>query len=231
MKLDKLVSQARRDLLAHPKKAALLGLMVLVALYFWSPLVGKWLFPGGGKKADTAHNVALILEDDPIEPTAQTKAGKAKAFRWEKVRQLIQNDRLMAPAVLEASWPDPFRTMATQQPQEIAPEAGSSPEATAVQTALATTNTTSIAAGLKLTGVAIGPSRRIATINGDTYREGATIKIGGQDPKNPLLEFRVLRIEKLGVELEGAGRTFWIEFEEAKLAQGDEIERVEKDAD
>jgi hypothetical protein len=231
VKLDKLVSQARRDLLANPKKAAVLGLMVLVALYFWAPLVGKWLFPEGGKKAATTGDVALILEDDPIEPTAKSKAGKGKAFRWEKIRQLIAGDRLMRPAVLEASWRDPFLKPASQLPQEIAPDGALTPEVTAAHTALATADVSSSAAGLTLSAVAIGPKRRSATINGDTYREGATIKLGGNDPKSSLLEFRVKRIERQRVELETAGKTFWIEFQQPKLAEGDEIERATEESE
>ena len=53
MKLDKLARQLRRDVAASPKKAVALGLMVLVALYFWAPMVWKWIAPDQGKGKST----------------------------------------------------------------------------------------------------------------------------------------------------------------------------------
>ena len=108
VKLDKLAKQARRDLLANPKKAALLGLMLLVAAYFWGPLLWKWLVPASGSKGGKGGQTALIMEDDPAEAAPQAKPGALRPFRWEKVRQQIRSDRFMVPASFEKHWPDPF---------------------------------------------------------------------------------------------------------------------------
>ena len=84
MKLDKLLKQAKRDLVASPKKAAVLGLMLLVAAYFWGPLLWKWMAPSGTASAK-GDQTALILTDDPVLPdAAKAKGGKAKAFRWDE---------------------------------------------------------------------------------------------------------------------------------------------------
>src|SRR5580765_6714378 len=82
--------------------------MVLVALYFWGPLAWKFLKAGGAKQNSKANMASLILTDDPIEPSQQTKGGSRIRFKWERVRQLIQQDPHMLSATFDASWVDPF---------------------------------------------------------------------------------------------------------------------------
>ena len=226
MKLDKLAQQARRDLAANPKKAIILGLMLLVAAYFWGPLLWKWIAPAG-KKGGKEGQTALILEDDPAEASPQTKTGAAKPFRWEKVRQLIRNDRLMAPATFEREWSNPFAP-----PPGTAKSAGSagaqSPAGTSAEKM--PVELTPQSAGLKLASVAIGPRRRTATISGYTYREGEMVTMEGAEKQELAVpEFRLVRIEAQGVELEREGKTWWLEFEKPKLAKGDEIEPATSD--
>lgn len=219
MKLEKLAKQARRDLLAHPKKAAALGLMLLVALYFWAPLAWKWMAPGSGKAKASTEQTALILEDDPILPTAKAKTGKAAPFRWERVRQLIQADRHMVPAAFDPAWSNPFAAPPPAAPEQTNAE-GTNGLGTEQAVATAAGNT-----GLKLAGVAIGPRRRTATINGDTYREGDVISLTANDATAQTTGFRLIKVERHGVQLESKGKTFWLEFDQPKLAQGDEIQR------
>jgi hypothetical protein len=226
VKLDKLAKQARRDLAANPKKAAILGLMLLVAAYFWGPLVWKWFVPAG-KKGGKEGQTALILEDEPAEVTPQTKTGAAKPFRWEKVRQLIRGDRLMVPAAFEQAWPNPFAPPPGAAPAPVGP-GGESPAGSAAITALA--EITPQTAGLKLTSVAIGPRRRTATIGGHTYREGAMIAVKGAEKQASIsAEFRLVRVEAQGVEVEREGKTWWLEFAKPSLAHGDEIEPATED--
>ncbi|MBW8884592.1 MAG: hypothetical protein JF612_07410, partial [Planctomycetia bacterium] len=90
--LEKLAKQLRRDTAANPKKAAALGLMILVALYFWGPLAWKWFSASGSKRSAKTSLASLILTDDPVEPSQQTKARGGAKFKWEKARQLIKQD-------------------------------------------------------------------------------------------------------------------------------------------
>jgi hypothetical protein len=229
VKLDKLAKQARRDLAANPKKAAILGLMLLVAAYFWGPLVWKWVAPAG-KKGGKEGQTALILEDDPAETVPQAKTGAARPFRWEKVRQLIRSDRLMVPAAFERAWPNPFAPSPGAVKPVSAPggEVPAVPAGTAAQTAVA--EITPQAVGLKLTSVAIGPRRRSATISGHTYREGDTIVLKGADKQAAIsAEFRLVRVEAHGVEVQREAKTWWLEFEKPSLADGDEIEPATED--
>ena len=97
VKLHKLAKQARRDLLANPKKAAILGLMLLVALYFWGPLLWKWFAPAGGKKG-SKDQAGLILEDDPAQAADKAKTGVAAAGTQQR-RSRSPADGLRALAI------------------------------------------------------------------------------------------------------------------------------------
>ena len=219
MKLGKLVKQIRRDAAANPKKAAALGLMLLVALYFWAPLVWRWMGHGGKKPVRTV-NASLILTDDPAEPTSQAKGKSASKFRWERVRQLIRSDPHMTTATFDTTWIDPFA--AREQAQSLV-------AANPVERDAATASAPGPhEAGLALTSIAIGLRRRVATISGNTYQEDQIIVVGGKDNASAGLEFRVVRIGPQSVELERGGRTFTLELSKPKLGRGDEIKRVQK---
>jgi hypothetical protein len=221
VKLDKLAKQLRRDLLGNPKKAAALGLMVLVALYFWAPLVKKWLFPAG-TSAVTATVAGLILEDDPDAVKTTTRGGKV--FRWDRIRELMSKDERMTSAALEANFVDPFRaaqppaheTVAAHQPETAQPEPMPMPEHPAIDPATV---------GLTLASVVVGPRHSSAMINGRAYREGQTIRLSTGHSSGPTIEYKLVLIDRLGAELEGGGKTWRLSLPRAGLAQGDEITR------
>ena len=216
MKLDKLTKQIRRDLTANPKKAGALGLMILVALYFWAPMVWGWAVSAKSSKRNFSGD--LILEDDPVDPV-QT-AEKAKfVFKWDKVRQQILANELMVSAVRDPAWPDPFKgpappppTLTTnEQPIPVNP----TPEVQDIKPA---------ELGLTLTSIVISPRRRAATISGEVYVENEVIKSKPDQPAGDM-ELKVTKITRDGVELESDGKTFVLKLQRPTLAHGDEIIR------
>jgi hypothetical protein len=213
--LDKLVKQLRRDLAANPKKAAALGVMLLVALYFWGPLAWKW-FSTGGKRTGKVNMASLILTDDPAEPSQQSKARGNAKFKWEKARQLIRTDPRMISATFDPSWHDPFG-----KPMGAASGAGNDPnsEAAQAESAVDAGNL-----GLVLGSVMIGPRSRVATINGEVCHEGDIVTVTQKD-KGTTHRLRVVKIRREGVTLEVGARVFTLELNQPRLAQGDEIER------
>jgi hypothetical protein len=78
--------------------------------------------------------------------------------------------------------------------------------------------------GIVFGGVMIGPRRRLATINGESYREGDVVSLGDKQDKTVSYQYRVFRIDRDSVQLESGGRIFRLELVQAKLAQGDELE-------
>jgi hypothetical protein len=220
--LNHLSSQLRRDLAANPKKAAALGLMVAVALYFWGPLAWKFLKASGTKQNNKANMASLILTDDPIEPSQQTKSGSRIRFKWERVRQLIQQDPHMLSATFDTSWVDPFG-----KPAATAAEAEPTGETHAENSGAAAAAAKVIdsqSVGLALGGIMISPRGRMATINGEACREGETVAVTDSRDKTLKYELHVLKISRQSVQFEISGRSFSLELSQPRLAPGDDFE-------
>ncbi|MCU0877945.1 MAG: hypothetical protein MUF06_09190 [Pirellulaceae bacterium] len=211
MKLDKLAKQLRRDLSASPKKAAALGVMLLVAAYFWLPMIWGWLGPKTTQKPVATGSV--ILEDE--HPTSASAAAKAsRTFPWEQVRRRMLADPLMASAEYDAAWLDPFR----RDPLTAsAPPAG--PESTNA-TPSAVLDPAGL--GLVLTGAVVGPKRRTAIISGRSYLEGEIVKPNTAPGPTPI-EFCLEKITARGVELTAGGKSYTLKLGRAQLGTDDEL--------
>jgi hypothetical protein len=219
--LDKLASQLRRDIAANPKKAAALGLMLVVALYCWGPLVWAWLKAAQDSKADQAQLAKLILTDDPLEP-ADKALGRSKArFRWERVRPLLAQHPYMTSATFDAVWTDPFGLSANDTEEQ----GGSPLISSASSSAGAPAELEASQLGLVLSSVAIGRTRSGATISGERYYVGDEITITSKDGNTPVARIRVAKITPQGVELECQGKTLVLRLDRPRLATGDAIER------
>ena len=220
--LDKLAKQLRRDLAANPKKAAALGLMVAVALYFWGPLVWGWLHSEQSKKTGQSQLAHLILTDDPLEPADKAKSRSKARFRWEKVRPLLAQDPRMVSATFDEVWIDPFG-----KPAAGAEDNGESQNASSKSTAAAAAAAEASPAemGLTLSSVAISPRRRAATISGERYFVGDEITVNSKDGSLPPTKIRVATITAQEVELECNGKTITLRLARSRLANGDAIER------
>ena len=214
MKLDKLARQLRRDVAASPKKAVALGLMVLVALYFWAPMVWKWIAPDQGKGKSTVSVSDVILEDDPIDLAAKAKRER-QDFAWEKVRRKLLADPRMSSAVYEIAWHDPFRADGLTDPARATATA-------AAQAAEAQSDPNKL--GLVLTSVVVGSTRRSAVISGENYQEGQIVPGSGKKDQPPGgIEFRLVRVGFHEIELERLGRTYTLKLSRPQLAPGDEL--------
>ncbi len=223
MSLHNLTSQLRRDLAANPKKAAALGLMVAVALYFWGPLAWKFIKSNSAKQNSKANMASLILTDDPIEPSQQPKGGSRTRFKWERVRQLIQQDPHMLSATFDATWVDPFG-----KPAAATTEASPTGETSAEEQAGTATKVAAIdpqSLGITLGGVMVSPRGRLAMINGEAFREGEVIALTDKRDKGVTHEIHVVKINRQSVDLDFGGRTFSLELTQPRLANGDDFER------
>ena len=215
--LDKLNKQLRRDMAANPKKAALLGLMVLVALYFWGPLVWKFVAAKQSKQRSAADMASLIL---PGKSRGVTK------WRWDKVRQLIRQDSRMFSAKFDSAWIDPFGKADTDK-REVVAEALPDDSAVAAASAAAAQVIDPKDLGIVLGAIMIGPRTRVATINGESCREGDIVTITAKGDATSTFEFRVHRIAKQSVQLAANGRIFALELTPPKLGNGDKFKTAQ----
>ena len=182
------IRRLKREATRNPKKVGVLGLLAVVAIWFWAPLVRGWFHkdepapsPAGSSPAVTA--ASGVTERQSLV-RASTPAGTTCS--WDEVAQWIDKDPLTKAARTLPARRDPFRAAqdpvvieATRQRQQRQREH----EASAVTVA---------ELGLKLTGIIVGPGRNVALINGQTYRQGMQIACekGGNRYSLRLVEVR-----------------------------------------
>ncbi len=209
MKLDKLVKTLRRDLAANPLKAGVLGVLLLCGLYFWGPLVWKWV----GKKGAAAPDVAVVPSVSLPSAGASSVGGipgsgvgesKETGPAWREVRDLRKADPLARSADFRPPWSQIFQVAAT-----VAKAAEPDVEAPAKQPAEVDPRNL----GLVLQGVAIGPQGKKAIISGKVYREldSITVSRDSDAPRNEIgqrsdVVFTLLRVYRKMVVVEREGK-------------------------
>jgi hypothetical protein len=205
-------SKLRREIKANPKKAAILALLLVVAIWFWVPIMAKWFSnpdsdmtapanarAAAGKVATpsaTANaagnptNTAATIA--PTQTAAPSSKRKLPLRPWKQLAAWIEHDPRMTPATELAGGRDPFATRpattAQAKPTETAPEPP---------------DVSPTAAGLVLTSTIVGGGHKLALISNEVYREGATVS-GAQDER----EFRIVEIRPREVVLSRKGKLY-----------------------
>jgi hypothetical protein len=219
--MDQLVKEAK----ASPVKAGALGLLCVVALWFWGPLVLKWLRP-----EEEGVDPAAVAVASPTPGAAATPAAAnspaAAVLDWRALQKLRASDPRVQALRLAEGMRDPFwkettgvaagADEVTNKPREEGDEA--SPMVVELNPVPPEE------AGLVLQGTLVSTRRKLATINGRTYEVGMVI-VGGAANKasggeeQPVesatnvdakqeLEYRVMEITPSSVVLEHRGMQF-----------------------
>ena len=154
MKSQGLNKQIQREIKAHPVKAGVLAVALLVALWFWAPLVIGWVSGPQAKATATSAPVAVGAVVPGVVATSVQKPQWNPS--WREMSQWVQNENAMRPAAALDKARDPFHTIA---PPPSAAEATKPVAAKIDPTSL----------GLELSGTLIGPRQSVAMINGRAY--------------------------------------------------------------
>lgn len=229
MKLDKLLKRLKKDAAASPQKAGALALMVVVALYFWAPLVLK--YTKGKSKPVAVAASQVILTDDPIIARAAPHPATNVAH-WDRVRNSIAADQYMVAAQLDPRWQQPFtrghglkaekQIAKATEPAEVT-ERQRLPGTTIAGSATVELDTAKAAlSAVTLSSVLIGRRDRSAMIRGNVYRVGDSLALGG-DAGAPAIELLVCGIDASGVDLDYAGQRLRLERAKPKLSPGDHL--------
>ncbi len=177
--MNKLFRQIRREAARSPQKAAVLGLLALVAVWFWVPLMLDWIRGDGQKKANAATEetfpagLEFATAHNPMAATAPDAQPQEEVpSDWQEVVTWLQEDPLTHAAEPIASSRDPFVTVdfppvhpSLLHPvqEETQEETGQLPEWTPKQI------------GLTLTSTLVGPGQKLALISGKAYHPQDTI--------------------------------------------------------
>ncbi|MGI8977858.1 MAG: hypothetical protein ACR2FY_01390 [Pirellulaceae bacterium] len=231
VKLDKLVKTLRRDLAANPLKAGVLGVLLLGGLYFWGPLVWKWV----GKKGAAASEVAVVssaaqspagVSSGGVLPTSGAGENKETGLAWREIHEQRKTDPLARSADFRPQWSQIFQVAA---PVAIVAK----PEAEIQAKKQAEVDPRSL--GLVLQGVVIGPQVKKAMISGKVYRELDSIAVSQEsdatskeEDQQPEVVFKLARVYRKMVVLEREGKFWELKLTSAPAEQAKDEPRDEK---
>lgn len=213
MSIQTLKKQFQKELKTNPKKAVVLGLLALVAVYFWAPLAIKMVSDGkksskASKVAQTDGQQAEIATSSELETTSKQnktalQTSAAPAFGWDQILDSIHKDPRTASYPEIKNEHDPFKraekiievpvsgnplaTRATEQAPEVVRDL--SPEAL----------------GMKLTSTIVGDRRSVAMIDDRAHAVGQ--RVIAYDGATPL-PFRLVEIRPELVILEREGQQY-----------------------
>jgi hypothetical protein len=195
-----------KDLSRNPKKTAVLALLCAVAIWFWVPLVWKWIKPNSDVPAAAGVVTPAPTAGSVVSqgaPSTTVSAAKPPALDWRNLTELFQNHQLTAAAELSAELRDPF---ARNEP-EVNTESIADEEDEAITTpATAILQTpTPKELGLVLRSTATGGGVRLARINGQLCGVGTVLMVPSGDVK---LEYEIVEIGLDRVMLLSSGQLF-----------------------
>lgn len=226
--LGRLGKKLKRELTRNPKKAAVLGLLCLVAIYFWGPLVWSWM-PGksSAKTKPKTANKAKATSKPPRRPIAVSEANKPttitkQTFQWNDFVSWLESDERMTSVRLAADSRDPFQAAAVTQQTATDNQAtgANGPDRNGQR------HYKPEEVGLVLQGVIIGPRYSAATINGHNFRTGANVGAEAAKEKSSAagrIEFVLQKIHPRYVVLQRAGKTYSLKLKSTKLAGSDRL--------
>ncbi len=171
MSLERLKRQLGKELTANPKKSAALGLCLLVAAYFWIPLLLGESSAGGVEQ--TPIKTLTETMTTVTQTTGRPSADTTSEITWQQIDQWIRTDPTMSPSADAAPARDPFESTQLVKDDTATEPAERTP---------ATKANREDESRLVLTSTFTGGGRPTALIGGRTYRIGQRVDHIGQEP-------------------------------------------------
>ncbi len=202
-----LTARLTRELKAGGAKTAVLGVLLLVGIYFWVPPV--WRALAGPAAATTAE---IVPETPGTSPTAEPVTpvpGPPVAVAWHEAERLRTEDELFRSAdaaelqanafVFDGGFLPIDVAFGEEDPKAAVAEASETRADADAAEALAARQAAE-PAPLTLKSTMIGPARRVAIINDRAYSEGMVVSASGRN-------WTLLNVEPRRVLLDGEGGT------------------------
>ncbi len=220
MKLEKLGKTFAKEIKRSPKKSAILGLMCLVALYYWIPLF--YGFFGGdsddGESIAGANQQTVVVAQSAAvrsQPSTGNEVNKQPRIHWDKIVHWMEQDPRRQTAHLAPEQVIPFRVAS----QLVVQQQQAEQDAAAATTKLVITPQEG---GLELNSTLVGPRSRLAMINGRTYRLEDRIRAAKEAAETTAGEelwYTLVEIQPRRILLERKGKQFELKIEGSPLLE------------
>ncbi|HEV2972177.1 MAG TPA: hypothetical protein VGY55_19545 [Pirellulales bacterium] len=210
---SRFVYKVRREVATNPKKAIVLAIGSVVALWFWAPLAAKWfgkpeLNPKTAKAPATAaikSSAAPASGNQPAVTAGTTVSignGQNPTRPWRQLVTWMEQDPRMAPATELGIGRDPFASSRNELIR------ANPPRATPGDAELSPAD-----AGIVLISTIVGLGKRMALIGKEVFEEGDLI---------PALHgagsFRLVEIRPREIVLERKGKQYRLALPGDELA-------------
>jgi len=194
--LGKIKKRLKKEAAGHPVKAGVLGVLCLVAVWFWLPLVWKWT---AGSKTPATADTAKESESPQVPGFSVMVAPVAAANKeptvpdvsWKQLIQWMENDPRNKSAELDCEDQGPVATLLAEwlrrspsdvegrdpffRRRQLQPAGTEAAGNRKVSEAQGAPEISPDDAGAILTGIIAGPARGAAMISGRTYFEGEQV--------------------------------------------------------
>lgn len=233
-----LLHALRSEAVRSPKKAAVLGLLLLVAVYFWAPLVVDWLGASDEPDADalaadaagpSLAGVAPTENPPSLVPAASPTPAAAPMGATTDWRELVhrhESRRRARMLPLESSKRSLFSLPTPPPPDALE---GESPAASEAVVSVESPDRL----GIVLEGTMTRGGESFALINGRAYRTGEYLdwpsargnesEIQRSSGGRGECRFRVEEIHRKGAVLSRNSQTFQLHADEPKLPEGERV--------
>ncbi|MFM9961223.1 MAG: hypothetical protein ACKV2Q_08345 [Planctomycetaceae bacterium] len=179
MNISKFSQQLVRDMKASAAKTAVLGLLLLVGLYFWVPPLLSAFGNGASDVPATATSKPAVANGSTAIPGSTNSAAKPttsapKVHDSAAITKLLREHPLFQPAKLDEMPETPFglNDDLMPLPVEFAADSLAEPPPPPAKTK---SKPIERLEGLTLKSTLIGPTRRVAMINSRLFHEGQSV--------------------------------------------------------
>lgn len=232
--MEKLGKKFQRELIKSPGKSALLGLVCLVALWYWAPILCGWLTGA----PDTPPDIRVVKPTVPGTTDSGLVADAKKVVSsicdWRTLTKWMDDDPATGPAVLPEDQRDPFGRPRASVSEKLIQQIQDEIDGELTVEPKTTGGDEPDISDLKLvlSGTIFGTRFRSATINGSSYQEGDVVRIPvGTDSEatdaatGKAIELELVEVQPSHVVLKRGGKKHLLQLELGGLAFGDRIVR------
>jgi hypothetical protein len=203
--LQDLNKQLRTEITAHPRKAVILLIMMVVGLCFWAPRFYGWLNASTAEQqlpaGDRGQTATTSEHNGAGDRSIANKESKPSQHRWKEVLKWINNDPRTSPAPPLAEIRDPFHVRKALVEKSVVEEPATVKPVPVSPTSL----------GMSLTSTVIWQNGGIARIGGKMYSLGRAIEITKEGHS---YKFVLTEIQDRRVVLEMEGEKFELNIPE-----------------